>query len=745
MSTEIDSAMSAKESIDKRRSSLSVVQKLKNEGKQLAKDLHNAGDVYVWYALLDGMSLSYSMIKYVFDMLCTNTDTLSTDAMHDWMMTPQGVAAITSESFFIITFSYFGNICKSDEKSQWKKFLALSWPYCRDSMKGLKNAYKGIRSTFQIAEALGIANTHQMIVPVGLLLGVFSALNRMWMRKMISERKKMMTENDNLLEEVKAKSQISSDEITNIMGRIRSQSNYLRNKGLTGAAYGGIVDGMYLYMGVVTISVFAPHVYLALSICSMLFTVGCIATRMYEEHDFQKQLVVTQERIKLAIIGKEIQTLVLQAKSIGEEIEGLTQIKDEVVLNAESLLFEQSLISNRVLDIERLSRAYAQLGTFLDIKCDEFEKQKSKLRSTMALSYTEAALAGIRSGLGAYSAISSALFAIVTINTMLLMPISPGLVIGTVALGAASVVVFLAHALIVNYYHHKAQAKAGNKIQTLAEFIADVKSKKEQVAALKNEKIEKIIRIGWATDPSPQFYFLEVFEIVRSFFSGVAKGQKSVDYTLNPLQEPDEKGHYHDTNIMLMLTMLSSFFYAIGLALRALAKGFGRESLIKNNQEELDDVIEEAEQLIEDEEPPSPPKGPSGSPGPNLRTCSSEPRIALLDPTLGTVSAGVSPSSQFGKNASSPTFFLKARRVSEGDASAVERFKNKSGGLSPILEDKLSSPSSRPDTQMERRVEAPRFFSPPPARRPPDSLPRRHSESDLSSPLFNFGIVRDLA
>ncbi len=77
---------------------------------------------------------------------------------------------------------------------------------------------------------------------------------------------------------------------------------------MLGAAYGGVVDGLYLFMGAMSIGVI-PALFIPMAVLSVIFTVTCIATRVYEEWDFQRKLLETQAKIELALCGKEIEVL----------------------------------------------------------------------------------------------------------------------------------------------------------------------------------------------------------------------------------------------------------------------------------------------------------------------------------------------------------------------------------------------------------------------------------------------------
>ncbi len=64
------------------------------------------------------------------------------------------------------------------------------------------------------------------------------------------------------------------------------------------------------------------------------------------------------------------------------------------------------------------------------------------------------------------------------------------------------------------------------------------------------------------------------FEIFRSTFSGIGKGQKFASFCLNFLQKADQTGHFSDTLIIYILAGVSAIIFGLTLGLRALARAF---------------------------------------------------------------------------------------------------------------------------------------------------------------------------
>lgn len=641
---------------------VSVTDKLAAKSRRLAKDLHKAACLHALFGLLDGLNCSIGTLRCFFDLLCTESSLNSADVMHDWMMTPAGAAIAATEAVFITAFSLIANVFDDKDKDAFYRYIAIIWPYCRDTMKGLKNAYKGMRSSLQVASLLSGQDLRYLIFPVGLLLGVLSAMNRMWLRSMRSERIAMQKENKELLLDIQATSclhlmldipedkeefknsyilvgtrlyyvtsgatteevalnendakqflisvenkrtkrlktiksdnketlYLSPKEVRNLTTSsgehmpadvyitevalealrsrtVRRQSISLRGTAILSAAYGGVVDGLYLYMGAMGLAVLAPPVFTTMMIFSTIFTLTCIATRTYEEYDEQRILVRTHAKVEFALCGKELEILFAQLQRISQTISNERSLPD-----TESPTEELSSTDELLLLFEQ-----QHTMDLLTDKMKEFELKQAFLDSQLRVSYQAAALMGLRNGMAAYGAIAAAMFAVATINLVLLAPFPPVFLITCMIAGMACLIGFLAYALTTHYLSQRDKTPRtpvpNTKIGDLLELI---KVNKNKVLDLKPEDVKDAIRDGMPPDPSPQFPVQELFEIFRSFCSGV-KGQKSVDFILNPLQEPDAQGHYHDTSFMLWLSVASSTLYAVLLGLRAFARGFSKQS-----------------------------------------------------------------------------------------------------------------------------------------------------------------------
>ena len=532
------------------------------------------------YGGLDGWSSSYSMVKYSFDLFYTTSSISSSDIMHTWMLTPEGIATVATWSAFVIGLSILGNVYEKDDKEKFKQNIAHFQSYFRVVMKGLKNSYKGIRSTLQAASLLSAVDLRALMVPLGLVLGIISVINRLWYQKMVDLRKANQKCNKESLKAFK-RGDLSKDRCEQLIARIEKQ-NETNSLALLSAFQSGLTDGLYLFMGSLAIASLCPPILITVLIFSALFSLLTIINRMYEEKIFQDKLTASQEDIKLAVCGQALQEKLMKL---------LVVFQQQAAIVNDQKLYTDLEEQHSSLHVE----ADNIVTTFNDI-----HKRLEKLQSS---TYTSAILTGLRHGLYAYSALTSVLFGIATICTIAAAPVSPFVVLAFAIAGVVCLIGFLAHALWNHSQQPRELKDSGNKTtlsnKTIAELLTQMKDKRD--AIIEKEEIEKVISDGMLVNPSPQYLIQEGFEVVRSFTSGLTKAQKSVDYTLNPLQELDDKGHPHDTPEMLWVTAGVSLVFAVGLGLKACAKGFGKDD------EEKVDGTQPKTALAPDQELPTAP------------------------------------------------------------------------------------------------------------------------------------------
>ena len=523
----------------------------------LAKDLHEKKSIYQIFNILDAINCNQSFIKYCRDITNLNNNN---DLMHDFMLTPGGIIAIVSGSLFTAAYAYFA--C-NDEKDadEVKQFISTTWPYLRDVIKALKNAFKGFRSTAQLIHLLGGADLQNLIIPISLALGIAAMINRMFIRHMQESRKTMMKVNAETISKIMLKDKISKENYGHYLTAemCQRQSLALRAQAYLSVFMGGLIDSLYLYVGFVGVASLSYPLLIAMAAFCIFYSVACVVTRVYEEYEFQLRLLVTHSQIHLALITKELQTTYIQLLN-----SRLDPVSDPV---------KNKQLQKDVYDLIK-----------------QFEETRAKIHSQTNRSYFSAMLLGLKHGLFAYGALASVVFFVAAILTLSSVAFPPGLLIACVALGAAFITVAITHSLIANYLHlNKEKAQKNPAYDDLMKMKDHLKNIEENASGttliepsmfVKPSSFREAINSELTIDSSPRYLFPEWIETIRSLFSGLGKGQKFVDYAFNFLQIKDENGHYRDTPIMFVLCAISSVVFGIVLCLRALAKGLGKAPIV---------------------------------------------------------------------------------------------------------------------------------------------------------------------
>lgn len=537
-----------------------IAGRVDSKSRAYAKKIHELGWIYGLYGALDGVSLSYSTVKYGFDVLLTNSKTSSSDAMHEWMMTPAGIAIASAETIATVTFSVLANIFDDkDPDSAAKRYIATIFPYVRDGLKSLKNADKGVKSALKVAHLLGGADLNYLMLPASLVLGSLAVVNRLLFRYMYTLRKDMMDANEKILFEIQNDETITAEKCRVWLAKMEENKQNLSTRILAmfSAVYAGSIDSLYLYVGVLSLCALTwPALVVMASFCAV-YSLGCILSRVYEEYNFQRKLLVTHAKIELAVYSKEHAS---EMQACFTRLHKISKMLASGYKNAD-LLEEQYQLARAITEHIKI-----------------FSEKRLHLQSLLTLSHASAFMAGVINGLAAYRALASGMFALATVFYLSAIAFPPALLITCVSIGMALLIGFIAHSMINNVLHRASQEEDEQPYERLSHVLQVLKDVQLNPAdEISEEEVRDVIYLGMEVKSSPKFYYEEWFEVARSFLSGPAKASKVSSYVLNPCQVPDDDGHYHDTPVITVLTVISSIVYSISLAIRALAKGFGRD------------------------------------------------------------------------------------------------------------------------------------------------------------------------
>jgi len=323
-------------------------------------------------------------------------------------------------------------------------FFVVRWPEIRDILKAVRWSQRSLKTSLDVSKILAgqgylsqdiITGLSSALLPVTILLGGVGLVNRVWNRRMQENRKKWSKENNALfkrIDELEWES-ITLDNIQTYRDGIKRQLMSERKMAFASAAIGGLIDGMYMYLGVLTLTaVMAPWLYLTLVTVSLGYVMACIVSRVYEEKAFQDKFIRTQKEVELKLLSREIQ-LSLQA------------VHAYYDHNAPYVPLKEEPREDRAMSTEVL------LHQNCKTLAEKFEITRTELFDLNRLTYASAFLLGLRNGLSFYAPITNILFTASIICLLASLTFPPWLLVAGVLLG----VVVLTGFIVTTLYNHK--------------------------------------------------------------------------------------------------------------------------------------------------------------------------------------------------------------------------------------------------------------------------------------------------
>lgn len=527
---------------------------------QLPATLHSERWIYALYGLLDGVNTAFSTLKYACDVHYANRSVSSADMLHDFLLTPEGIVIVVMESLFLAIFSAVGNIFDNDEikYTGWKEWSVILWRYVRDVLKALKNAYKGVANVLTLWSFIaGQADILRLLLPIGVILGVFSALNQMFIRYMRQQRKDKIKINGLLLKEIDAlkldgtrqpKDLINklhqllegvpkTDDKQAILG-MQTQRLWYRSVGYVAAIYDGLLYSPYLYLGLVSLAVLSSHLFFVVATFAIFFVLIGIAARVFDEYNDQRLLLVSQTKLQLAACIAEL-------KFLSKQLDIKLQNEDTAI----QIVFSD--IENKIRDMVAL---------------------KEKLQQQSVLSIKEVVLGGLLNGMNAVQVITSMAFAVSSICFILATPFPVLLLLSVGPVGFAFLIGFVGLALTKHWQFLKKNPLPESFLNKETNDLLDrLKSQSQDITVEEVQSITDDID-AIPVKASPQTFFEKYMDFFRSLFTGGRKGIRSVDETMVSFQDVGDDGHYHATPIMVTVAWVSAGLFAIVFALRGVAR-----------------------------------------------------------------------------------------------------------------------------------------------------------------------------
>ncbi|MBA2650456.1 MAG: hypothetical protein H0U75_12845 [Legionella sp.] len=547
--------------------------KFGKKSRALAKLLEKNRNINHAWTALDMTSSAYSMYKYWAELFLSN----NSDEVHEFMHTPGAIIGIICETLFLVSIGVIASWHdKKEDNNKYTQAVVDYVPYLRELIKGLKNAYKGWRSLALALYVLSI-NITLTVIPVGVTLGLLTALNRSLLLKLKENRKVMMSENIKTIKNLKRLSHLTFAKLSSLSTKemaqlileknaleIKHQDWKIKTLGYIGVALNGLVDSLYLYVGILSLATLVPPVLITMLVLFSIYAFSCVIVRIYEHYDFELKLAITETKAHL--LSSKID---LKASYI------------------ELCLKKSTLERGELTDVKALEIEILLLEKKMDFIIEKFDSLHRLLRKQTNIHYLEAGLIGLKNALSAYSALASLIFFIATIMLLTGSTLPASLLVLTVSCGLVLISSFVSYSICKKY---RSNQRAPYVENMLADKIKDCikKNLKDQ------NSFEGLIKEGLTIDEAEASYIPELFETVRATWSASGKGEKFVEFI--DLQEQPRASHPQDNPVIFIVDICFSLFFASVMGLRTFAKGFGREPLgnISLIDEEPLEVLEDS-------------------------------------------------------------------------------------------------------------------------------------------------------
>lgn len=283
------------------------------------KKRHKYIYLYSLYIGLDSYRLSFAMIRYCFDLFFADSE-FSAHEMQEWLSSPAGIAIGLLAATSLISFALLATYFDKGDDNALKRLIATSWPYIRDSLKSLRNALRGVTSTLTLIFLLDLADIRHLIMPLGLMIGILSILNRIWFRYKTNLQNEMLDTNKILLAEIRNLSELSREDIELIRDQICRPSTQLKILSFLSSLLCGLIDGINPYIGVLALGLLMPHALSFITIFCVIYFIATLTIRIYDEINLQNKLKISQKKIEFALLEKEINSLITRLSELEQEI-----------------------------------------------------------------------------------------------------------------------------------------------------------------------------------------------------------------------------------------------------------------------------------------------------------------------------------------------------------------------------------------------------------------------------------------
>lgn len=567
-----DNEKKSLEATSKRKKSIHI--KLIDEVKAIESSIW----FHTLYAGLDGLSISYSTVKWLCDAYSPSCyrDNLS----HIFGDLDFWLPLIIMTTLLISSASLFGvraSKLKDEELSRVEKYLRDWWPYFREGLNSLKNGYRGIRSLSKLLISLRMLEGQNInVIPIAIFFSFIQSTNNLYFLSLKNKRKQILKKSLSLTREVKKQNSNSGSYQINLLDKfllslcgnhdpldvnniydlyaensivIMNQSTALspdaeralfaqqleaqnelkhfydkyRSRLLVSQAISGLIDGPSLYVGITTLTKLAPTMLSLASFNFMVFWFTSVVTRIYDEYHEQKaiQLNIMRSSLELPtrLFKQKEQSLI---DTYGKSFSDLKRDNFLETYAGVSLSRDRRRLNNTIEEMNELAISIIEI--------------QNNIIALERPTYTSAVMRGLKDSLATYGLVLCSYFSIGIYCALYAKAFPILLVSASFAFSMASMATFISLRLSQTYQN------------------------------LKKIEKSKVRKIDLDT-------FQSTLEIVTKFADGPSKSK-----TLIELFSANHELDNTSSHLMLLFWQGLSLIYGTLLAVKAFGKEFNSKA-----------------------------------------------------------------------------------------------------------------------------------------------------------------------
>ncbi len=605
------------------------IKKKEKDKRHFAQIIDESVWFHMIYGVLDGISVSYSTVKFLCDVTSKDNDSYHQKLDHA-LVDPISIGFIAASSIILTLISALGNYgSKKNGNHKLQKLATKYLPYIRDTLKAPKNTYKGLKSIQSIMQMMhhhaSDLQIRSILIPVAVSIGLMAMLNRHLRRHLKDKQKALLDElkeiknhiakynehtktiNELLNQEadlkaqaIKASELISSKKNLDQVNTLTEQAKKIRSK----------LDKLQQ----------SPPKDVPSNIDELLTKQQNVESQLTQfEKKYQNTLYTTSLIAALADGPYLYAGMLTLGATSGPLLICLCSIMVTMLIATLFTRWQEEVQSKRKAEILRLEtikevqikKSYDAYHAYLE-QCKqngkeseksiasrnellsiyrELSETKSKLNQLQIPSTKEATIEGVKDGLSLFGAITSVYFATSIILFLAGSSFPPALIAAAVFIGFA--------AMITRAVYRAHKAKLIKK---------EVESDQRAARAFDtNEIAPPWLGIeDYNTDglTKGEFYFQQVSEVVRCVGSGVYKGKNYADFAFEHQKEQATiEGHDLKSHPMMIFWICMAIPYATVLVFRAIGKAFGKSKQENKKNEHKEntkvETLSEEDRLID--------------------------------------------------------------------------------------------------------------------------------------------------